>query len=163
MILAATGHRPDKLGAWDDQRVASNLLYLAQSVLEEHKPTKVISGMALGWDTAIAGATILAGIPLIAAIPFKGQESRWTPFGRERYRLLLKMASKIVCVSPGGYAPEKMQVRNEWMVDYADLVAALFNGSRGGTRNCILYAQGKSPPVPVVNYWSRWVDLDELV
>jgi uncharacterized phage-like protein YoqJ len=32
------------------------------------------------------------------------------------------------------------QRRNEFMVDAADVLAAFFDGSPGGTANCVLYA-----------------------
>ena len=50
-------------------------------------------------------------------------------------------------VSPGEYAAFKMQVRNEWMVDQlnpaTDLLLAAWDGSPGGTGNCVKYATGK--------------------
>jgi uncharacterized phage-like protein YoqJ len=33
------------------------------------------------------------------------------------------------------------QLRNEFMVDAADVLAAFFDGSRGGTFNCVQYAR----------------------
>ena len=34
-----------------------------------------------------------------------------------------------------------MQKRNEYMVDLADKVIAVWNGSTGGTYNCVKYAE----------------------
>lgn len=34
-----------------------------------------------------------------------------------------------------------MQKRNEYMVDLADRVIAVWDGSKGGTANCIKYAE----------------------
>ena len=45
--------------------------------LERARPDAVISGMALGWDQAVARATADLGIPWVAAITFEGQESKW--------------------------------------------------------------------------------------
>ncbi len=52
----------------------------------------------------------------------------------------------VVQVSEAGYAAWKMQVRNKAMVDNSDLVIAVYDGSGGGTGNCVAYAQkqGKS-------------------
>ncbi|MBD2505253.1 hypothetical protein H6G83_32415 [Anabaena azotica FACHB-119] len=52
-IIAATGHRPTKLGGYSPA-VLSRLTDLATAYFERISPTQVISGMALGWDTAIA-------------------------------------------------------------------------------------------------------------
>ena len=163
MILTATGHRPDKLGGYGDRRAFKNLMWLAESAVERLQPEAVICGMAQGWDTAVAAAALLKGIPLIAAIPFRNQESRWPEASKERYRLMLKMASSIKIISVGAYSPEKMQIRNEWMVDNADYLLALFNGSQGGTRNCLLYRRDHKPNMPCENLWPQWLDLMELV
>jgi hypothetical protein len=76
MILAATGHRPDKLGGYD-LSIYRKLVGLAYSYLRKQTPDVVISGMALGWDQAVAEAAVKASTPFIAAIPFRGQESKW--------------------------------------------------------------------------------------
>lgn len=146
MIIAATGHRPDKLGGYTEA-VDNKLRACATEFLTARAPSKVISGMALGWDMAWAEAAMLLGIPVIAAIPFAGQELRRPQPSRERYEFLVAFAAERVIVCPGGYDPAKMQRRNEWMVDHADSVAALWNGSAGGTRNCVLYAKRVGKPI----------------
>lgn len=39
------------------------------------------------------------------------------------------------------------QRRNEWMVDHAGRVIAVFNGEKGGTKNTIDYADRQNVPV----------------
>lgn len=39
-----------------------------------------------------------------------------------------------------GYSKAGFQIRNEWMVDRAARVIAVYNGEPGGTRNTIEYA-----------------------
>ena len=53
---------------------------------------------------------------------------------------------KLKNISEGIYHIAKMQKRNEYMVDKADIVIAVWDGSSGGTGNCVKYAQkvGKS-------------------
>lgn len=159
-IICATGHRPEKLGGYDE-RIADTLMRVAREALEARKPDQVISGMALGWDTAVARAAAAMGLPFVAAVPFVGQEAHWGPQDVVRYQLLLSLAHQVVVVTPGAYAPEKLQLRNEWMVNHSDKVLALFNGTPGGTANCIRYAKMKY--VPVENVWDRFVDLVQLV
>lgn len=153
MIICGTGHRPDKLGGYGEQAF-SKLFYLASDYLEETRPDKVISGMALGWDQALADAAIDLDIPLIAAVPFLGQERMWPKASKDKYNILLERASDIIYVCDQGYAPWKMQVRNEWMVDHCDLVVALWNGTEGGTCNCLKYADKKKKDV--INLWERY-------
>ena len=152
-VLAGTGHRPDKLGGYGAD-VSTRLVDLARAALMKYRPSKVVSGMALGWDTALALAAIELGIPLTAAVPFEGQERTWRPEQQQLFRAILARATEVVVVSPGGYAVWKMQVRNEWMVDRATGVLALWHGSGGGTGNCIEYARGRQ--VEIVNLWSTW-------
>lgn len=52
--------------------------------------------------------------------------------------------------------PKAMQIRNEWIVDRADRIIALWDGSFGGTHNCITYANKRK--VPVDNLWDAWAD-----
>ena len=52
MIICGTGHRPNKLGGYT-QAAQLKLYNVAVEVLEELKPTTVISGMAIGWDQAV--------------------------------------------------------------------------------------------------------------
>jgi len=153
MILAATGHRPDKLGGYSPD-VSSMLRRLAASCIGELRPDQVISGMALGWDIAVAEAALLAGVPLTAAVPCRDQDVRWPPEARERYRRILARASRVHVVSPGAYSPAKMQRRNVWMVDRCDLLLALWDGSRGGTANCLAYADLRGRPYR--NAWGLW-------
>lgn len=153
VILAGTGHRPDKLGGYG-AGVSSRLVDLARAALIRYRPNEVISGMALGWDTALALAAIELGIPLTAAVPFEGQERKWRPEQQEQFRAILALATTVVVVSPGGYAVWKMQIRNEWMVDRATAMLALWDGSGGGTGNCIEYARRRK--IQIVNLWAAW-------
>jgi len=155
MIFAGTGHRPDKLGGYGD-KVFNRLVDLAVAAIKHYKPTQIISGMALGWDQALAQAAIDLEIQLIAAIPFVGQESTWPQSSQQLYHTLLQGASEVVIVCDGSYASWKMQKRNEYMMDRCDKVFALFNGDKsGGTRNAVDYASkiGK----PIINLWNSWV------
>ncbi len=152
--ICGTGHRPDKLGGYDDG-TSHRLKTLAMDWLVKSQPNKVISGMALGWDTALAEASYLVGIPFLAAIPFKGQELAWPKQSQTRYKNLLTLAQEIIYVSEGGYAAWKMQVRNKWMVDNSKAVLALYNGDPyGGTYNCVRYA--KEQKKEVINLWNDY-------
>lgn len=149
-IIAGTGHRPDKLGGYSPA-ATKRLQGFAEFVLDLARPRGVITGMALGWDQALANAAARCGIPYVAAVPFKGQESRWPFFSRQEYDLLLRNARKVVYVCEPGYAAWKMQRRNEWMVDQCDVLFAVWNGTDGGTANCVRYAEKQGRPV--VNAW----------
>lgn len=153
MILSFTGHRPEKLGGYEDA-VKRRLCLFAHRIIARAQPSCVISGMALGWDQAVAEAALLAGVPVTVAVPFEGQELKWPPRSQAVYRELLAASRSIVYVCDPGYAPWKMQRRNEWMVDNSDALVALWDGSDGGTANCVNYAIRKNKPW--TNLWEHW-------
>lgn len=151
--VAFTGHRPTKLGGYGDS-VFGRLVTLAEDYLRENDAAYAISGMALGWDQAAAVAALNLGIPLLAAIPFVGQESRWPLSSQILYRERLARATWIQVVCPGTHSAAAFQQRNEWMVDNGSKLAALWDGSLGGTRNCVKYAADNDRPYD--NLWPRW-------
>lgn len=162
MRVAATGHRPDKLGGYSSE-VNKKLTMFAVGILEEMKSgydsgLVVISGMAQGWDQAVAHAAIITKTPFIAAVPFAGQESMWPFKGKQRYHKILSLAQEVVVVSEGGFSRDKMMDRNRWMVNNADAMLALFDGSRGGTAHCVDYA--KLQEVQILNVWEQWESYD---
>lgn len=154
MILAGTGHRPSKLGGYE-AHASARVLTFAGEVLKHCKPSLVISGMAQGWDMSLAQAAVTLKIPFDAYIPFVGQELVWPAATRLYYLALLEKARKVVICSPGGFTKAAMQVRNQRMVDDCDLLAALWNGSNGGTANCIAYASFSGRPY--INFWPSFI------
>lgn len=156
MIVSGSGHRPDKLPNKETGYKLPNPTYIKvcqqiEKYLKEVKPEKVITGMALGYDMWLANIAYKLNIPFIAAIPFDKQESKWPESSQKTYHNLLKLASDKIIVSPGGYSPEKMQIRNQWMVDNCDQLLACFDGSSGGTANCIKYAESVKKPIFIIN------------
>ena len=156
MIISGTGHRPNKIVFDSSVRPYSDeqfslLVKLAEYSFQVFQPTKVISGMALGWDMALAQAAINQNLPLVAAVPFAGQEKQWPQSSQTQYHSILSKTSETVIVCEGGYEAWKMQVRNVWLVDHCDLLVALWDGSKGGTGNCIDYAKKKDKPIK--NLW----------
>lgn len=152
-IVAVTGHRPEKLGGYTEEAFKA-LTEFAEDWLRRTKPAKIITGMALGWDQAVAMACVNAKVPFIAAVPCDGQESQWPVKSQEFYVWLLSKAEKTVYVSDKPYFDGCMQLRNKWMVDNSDALLALFNGSAGGTKNCFDYATNCKKIV--INLWDSW-------
>lgn len=148
-VLAFTGHRPNKLGGYDYGSEENMEIYatMEQRVLTI-KPSLIITGMALGVDTMAGYIAALNGIPFVAAVPFKGQECKWPATSQAIYYDLLSKAEEVVTVSEGGYSANKMQIRNQWMVDNCDVLLAVWNGDKsGGTYNCIQYAESQGTEI----------------
>ncbi len=96
--------------------------------------------MALGADTLFSLIGLERNLPILACIPFKGQEKIWPKQSKDLYYKILGnplVTTRVVC--EGGYAAWKMQRRNEFMSDECDKAIAIYDGSGGGTQNCIEY------------------------
>jgi uncharacterized phage-like protein YoqJ len=162
MIVAGTGHRPSRLASREScysSQVLKRLVNLASTHLQYLEPDQVMSGMAQGWDTAIALAALKFHIPLICANPFQRQEQRWTLKAQERYHKLCDRAQAVTIISSGDYSKEKMLKRDRWLVDHSTLLLALWDGRTSGTAHCIRYA--KRLHRPVKNVWKDWLTLAE--
>lgn len=101
----------------------------------------LLTGMALGVDQWAAEACIDLCIPYTAVIPFEGQELAWPLASQGHYRTLVAKAAERIVVCEGEFKPWKMQRRNEWVVDRCALLLAVWDGSQGGTGNCVAYAE----------------------
>lgn len=152
LTWATTGHRPGKLGGYGDD-VLERHVAKAESFLVQARPSKVVVGMALGWDIAMAIACARRGVPFVAAIPFEGQDSRWPDESRALYGTLLAAACEVHVVSANRSFETAFHDRNRWMVDRCDALAAMWNGSNGGTAHCVHYAMRVGRPW--INLWPK--------
>lgn len=153
-IVACTGHRLKSLGGYDPA-IFEKLVSLSIHCLKRLEPKLVITGGALGWDQACASACGILRIPYDVYYPFEGYDARWPEKSRERARDIHSLARvhRVVCAD--GYEEWKMEVRNEEMVDDAEIVLALYNGiPKGGTHNCVTYARRMGRQV--LNCWDRY-------
>jgi predicted Rossmann fold nucleotide-binding protein DprA/Smf involved in DNA uptake len=151
LLYTATGHRPEKIGPtyrfdW--------LRLFATEEIARLPAEGLISGLARGWDTAVAIAALDLGIPLIAIIPFEGQEDRWPQRDREIYRAIRARAAEVVVFSPY-QRTEAYAQRDFAMVDRGSAVLALYSGGPGGTRTTVTYAETRNRPV--INLWDAWL------
>lgn len=155
IIYAATGHRPNKLGGWKPETDSELVKLAAWWLLPKKKEIHmVISGMALGWDLAIAEAALSLGIDVFAAIPCHGQDAMWPKRSRDRYAAIGSACVGQKIIHEGPYNNACMQARNQWMVNACDEIVALYDGTAGGTGNCVEYAESRRKPI--TNLWSVW-------
>jgi predicted Rossmann fold nucleotide-binding protein DprA/Smf involved in DNA uptake len=154
--LAGTGHRPPRLGL--DYSPASNerlTRFLRQWLAARPAPPYVVSGMAQGFDQALAHAAVLLNIPLVAAVPFPQQESKWPAPARARYDAIMARAARVVGVCADGYSPAKFIARDHWMVAAAAEVVSLWDGRPGGgTTQTVSHALTMERPVH--DLWPAW-------
>ena len=151
MIIGFTGHRKFKHA---EKKIVKQLILYLTSM----KPTKTISGMALGFDQLAARVCVYLSIPFIAAIPAKEQPNFWHGSAVKRYFKILEKADKIIYVdkvkeysNPNDNFIAKLFNRNYWMVDHADKIIAYYlNTTHGGTAATVRYTiQQKKMVIPL--------------
>lgn len=175
--IAFTGHRPDKLGGYDfysvnNSKIMISLSKVVKSLLETgYNNFKFISGGAIGIDhMSVFIVDKLRNnqfknkdIEIEIAVPFRNQSSNW--FNQDdidRYNAQLKIADKVTYIDTLNdykvndceeniYHIGKLQRRNEYMVDNCDILIAVWNGSKSGTKNCIDYAKKTGKQIIYIN------------
>lgn len=141
-----TGHRPQKLRRSETEIKADLESAIKQAITDGY--TTFITGMAYGVDIW-AGQIVVRlrksnpALHLIAAVPFRGFEDRWSSDWKREYQELLEQADLVKYICPG-YNAGAYQRRNEWMVGHSSRVIAVFNGEPSGTKNTIDYAGSRS-------------------
>lgn len=144
-----TGHRPEKLSMPEAMVVAALQKEIRQAIADGFNV--FLSGMARGVDLWAAEAVLRfrnanRSVKLICASPYPGFEERWSRAWQGRYRQVMVRADLVRFISPG-YHPACFQQRNEWMVDHAARVIAVWNGQPSGTKNTIDYAARQGIPI----------------
>ena len=138
-----TGHRPEKLKRSEEEIKKGLEESILKTVCDGY--TTFITGMARGVDIW-AGQIVLRlrqhnpELRLIAALPYPDCYSRWSVSWRKQYTEVLEAADLVKAISPA-YSMASFQKRDEWMVDHASRVIAVYDGVPGGTKNIIEYAK----------------------
>ena len=147
-----TGHRPEKLMRFE-WLIKRDLEKQIRQAIADGQDV-FITGMARGADIWAAEIVLKlrskgAPIKLICACPYEGFEKQWEISWQDRYRKILKEADLVRYICPG-YSKSCFQIRNEWMVNHAARVIAVFNNTPGGTMNTIEYAIRQNVPVEFI-------------
>lgn len=154
-----TGHRPEKLPWGEDESSEGCMLLklaLSHAVSEAAAGgcTRFITGMARGVDTYAAEEVLflrdsVPGIRLECAVPFRGQESRWSDDDRRRYQRIIDAADEVKMLSEA-YSADAFMARNRYMVDSSDTVIAVYSGDGGGTGATVAYARERGRTTVII-------------
>lgn len=160
MVLAFTGHRPEKLpwGSDESDCRCHALKFQIQTNIEQEiiQGTHVFCcGMARGCDFYFAEAVLAlkenhSDIRLEAYLPCESQPSRWPEEDQARYRRILAQCDRVHLLQHV-YTKGCMIQRNRVMVDGADALMSVWDGSAGGTGSTVHYAVRQNKPV--ISLW----------
>ena len=156
-----TGHRPMRFSFGydeEDDRCIYLKLIMAQEIVKliESGVSLFYTGMAQGVDQW--GAEIILSmkkqyphIQLIAVLPCETQANRWSPAQRERYFNMLAVCDDVITLR-AHYMPQCILERNRYMVDRADYLLAVYDGSgKGGTAYTVRYVREKKREIIVIH------------
>jgi uncharacterized phage-like protein YoqJ len=142
VTVSITGHRPEAI---DDMVWVRTAIKQAYADMEAEK---IIQGMAAGVDLWSAAEAWNSKIPFVAARPWATHTARIAD--RKAYEWVLANAIEVVNVSEADTFPGNFiyHTRNKYMVDNADAVLAVWDGSlKGGTYACFQYAVQQEKPI----------------
>jgi uncharacterized phage-like protein YoqJ len=178
--VAFTGHRLNKVGGHEfsiKNMMLKILLALWDLPGAGDLSLNIITGMAVGVDMWAAQCAVhlrdIRGLDatLEAFLPFQAemQTRKWRKAERDEHGQLLRRAERVFEVSKldmdASYlrASEAYQERNMAMVDACDFLFAIWDGSLGGTRNCVTYGLETHTPILRWDYSTeelRWYNKD---
>lgn len=166
-IWICTGHRYSKLNDVSivEKDKTDEVLHTILSYYFNNRDVSIIrTGMALGFDLAVADFGIRNNIPVHAYIPYVGQEYKWSDRDKKRYENLISNCSSISIASdkyPSSYkeATAALYGRNRILVKGATNCVALkrHDINKGGT----VYTMGLCDRYNVIvdNIWDSFSDL----
>lgn len=146
--MVITGHRSEKIA--DVRRVREAV----RASLIEAQPDVVVCGMANGFDLYAGHEAVNLGFNVWCAKPWAGHKPR--KGDEPLYNAITMFAEKIVDVdlSERYLGPWLYQKRNEWMVNQGTHILAYWDGSSGGTKNCLDYNR-RTKKLRVRNLYER--------
>ena len=151
-VIAWTGHRPKDLPARTYMEFRDCLDALGMGA---RKNVEFVVGGALGVDTWAAEYALSHHIPytLILPFPVAVMAKFWNPAQASNLRTYAEGALSVQIIhDEDSYDVRAYQLRNEAMVNAADVVFAVWNYKAvGGTANCIRYALSVGKDV-----WNLW-------
>ena len=147
-----TGHRPKHFVFGRDEshpQCVAIKRFLRETILhlvEERGVTHFISGGALGVDTwameeVIALKKLHPGITLECALPYPEMAERFGAEDRARHDAALLGCDIVTAVSPSHDGRACLDRRNEYMVDRAKWLIAVWTGIMTGTGRAVRYAE----------------------
>ena len=159
LTCAFSGHRPEKLPWGEDEsdpRCAALKIRLEQELrkLCEAGCLRYLCGMARGTDLYYLEALLKlrAAYPLTveAVVPCPSQSDSWPREEQLRYLRALGACDRTTVLEEK-YSDGCMLRRNRYMVEHANILLTVFDGSPGGTAATVRYARSRG--LQIISIW----------
>ena len=156
--VSFTGHRPEKLPYFsEDDPMCVDLKERLKTQIEKlinDGADSFFTGMARGVDIWCAEIVLelkqkYPAIQLTAVIPCKNQANKWGGSDKIRYENILNRCNKAVFISEE-YDKTCMLKRDRALVELCDVLIAVFDGTKGGTKYTVEYAGKKHKKVIII-------------
>ncbi len=163
--LCFSGHRTEKLPKSRNEfnLMIQSLNYEINKAISDGYDTFMF-GACYGFDLICAEQVLLrkqivrrtdpVNINLVAVVPFEEQASGWKTQDRERYFNILSKCDEVITLNKH-YQSGCYHERNRYMVDCSRRLICYYDGSCGGTRYTVEYAESKS--ISISNICSKHI------
>lgn len=140
--------------------IRTELYYLIESYYKQGKDT-YINGAAVGFDMMAAEVVLelkkkYPSIKLITAIPFMGQELKYSKVDKKRYQHIIESSDSKVLIWEGGFSNIAYHKRNDYLIANSSTIIAYSNGVGKGTKSTVEKAQKKG--LEIINIFDELQD-----
>lgn len=139
MKVLITGHRIQKLTAYNCVKLYDMLHTVLRELKEKHGYIRGYAGMASGVDIWFCACCNSLAIPFVSCIPFDGQEDTMSEVDAELRKMLIEDAVEV------------RKVKNSWMVEECEMGIVIWDGNKGGTHNVVQQLIEKKKPFIWIN------------
>lgn len=163
MNVGFTGHRPNRLYGYTKDIKYKKLKEATESILKYilalYDIKQLFTGGALGFDFMCFNlGEILKreyNFKNELCLPFQFYGNNWYSSSRaklEEYKKQADMVHYTDINADNCTISQKLQIRNEFIVNVSDIIIACWDGKEyGGTYNCIEYAKKKDKMIFIIN------------
>ena len=141
------------------EHLQRRLMHLAAAALRAHRPSRVVTSLERGWDTAVAEAAANMDFVVHAVLPHRGFQSNWKLHQKQRAGRVIERVEHTRYISPqSDSAPWKVARARDERVATATLLLALYSPKDQKGRR---YLKGAGEQA--VSYWNAWVEHSGLM
>lgn len=160
LTVAIMGHRPGNLGGPEmpiKKELKEEILQELLNLWDGASTLCLLTDMTRGANQLFCevGFSLRKKHPelvrIIAMLPFHDQDVTWSTVESNRFHKLLEEVDEVTYANDGGFDTDKLYVCGEKIVDRADALIAVWNGSTGVIQRCVERAAQKDMPIRLID------------